>query len=83
MDNTEVANHKDRNYITTFFNSIANSLQILNSALENINNEAEALSMLGVSGSVCKCMYEEWVEKEDGLHCSNCDKLMVDLQTDH
>ena len=52
MDNTEVANHKDRTYITTFFNSIANSLQILNSALENINNEAEALPMLGVMHSL-------------------------------
>lgn len=44
----------------------------------------EVLLLFGVSGSVCKCMYKEWIEKGDKMHCPNCDKVMVDyLQTDH
>lgn len=37
----------------------------------------EVLNLYGVEGSICKCEYKEWVEKEDGLHCPNCNKLTL------
>ena len=40
----------------------------------------EVLNLYGVEGSICKCEYKEWIEKEDGLHCPNCNKLTLSLE---
>ena len=40
----------------------------------------EVLNLFKIEGSICKCEYKEWVEKEDGLHCPNCDKLTLSLE---
>lgn len=46
--------------------------------LESLNKAVKKLTTHNVIKSVCKCMYKEWVEKADKLHCTNCDKVMID-----
>ena len=49
----------------------------LNNEISAENALQEVFHLIGLQGSICKCEFYEWGEKEDGLHCSNCDKLML------